>query len=186
MNTNLPRFLRGCSALAVAASLTAVLAAQTDNALPTPTPTPTEANDTTSTHAERAFMKKAAKAGMKEIAISQAVLDHLANPQLKEFARQMITDHTNANNQLLALAQQKGVEIPPKDEASLTEGWSEKTGDVDRKYIDVMVSDHEEAVKLFEKASQSSDADVAAFAQKTLPVIQHHLQMAKDLKASIQ
>jgi putative membrane protein len=153
---------------------------------PTPTAAPTAAPTPAVAHGDRSFMRKASNAGAKEIAISQAVLDHLANPQLKEFARQMITDHTNANNQLMALAQQKGVEIPPKDEASLTEGWSEKSGDVDRKYIDVMVSDHEEAVKLFEKASQSSDADVAAFAQKTLPVIQHHLQMAKDLKASIQ
>ncbi len=184
MNMNLPRLLRGCTAIAAAASLAAVLAAQTDNALPTPTPT--ESSDTSSSHADRAFMKKAAKAGMKEIAISQAVMDHLSNPQLKEFARQMVTDHTNANNQLMALAQQKGVELPQKDEASLTEDWSEKTGDLDRKYVKVMVSDHEEAVKLFEKAAQSSDADVAAFAQKTLPVVQHHLEMAKDLKASIQ
>ena len=181
MKMNLPRLLRGCSALAAAASLSAVFAAQTDNALPTPTPT-----ETGTTHAERAFIKKAAKAGMKEIAISQAVMDHLGNPQFKEFARQMIADPPNANNQLIALAQQKGVEVPQKDEASLTESWSEKSGDLDRKYIDVMVADHEDAVKLFEKASESPDDDVAAFAKKTLPVIQHHLQMAKDLKASIQ
>jgi putative membrane protein len=180
MKINLPRLLRGCLALA-AASLSAVFAAQADNALPTPTPT-----ESGSSHAERAFMQKAAKAGMKEIAVSQAVVDHLSNPQIKEFARQMVTDHTNANNQLVALAQQKGVELPPKGDASPTEDWSEKSGDLDRRYMTEMVSDHEEAVKLFEKASQSADADVAAFAQKTLQVIEHHLQMAKDLKASIQ
>jgi putative membrane protein len=184
MTTNLPRFLRGCSALAAAAALSGVLAAQTDNALPTPTPT--ESNDNASTHTERVFIKKATEAGLREIAISQAVMAHLANPQFREFARQMITDHTNTNNQLIALAQQKGVEVPAKDETSLAEGWSEKSGDLDRKYINVMVSDHEEADKLFERAAQSSDEDVASFAKKALPVIEHHLQMAKELKASVQ
>ena len=42
-----------------------------------------------------------------------------------------------------------------------------------------------EAVKLFEKASKSDDAEVAAWAQKTLPTLQHHLMMAKDLKKTL-
>jgi putative membrane protein len=182
MKTSLSQILRGGAALVAAGALCAAVSAQTDNALPTPTPTPAGSLD----HADRAFMKKAAAAGMKEVAISQAVVDRLTNPQLKEFARQMVTDHTNANNELMALAQQKGVELPQKDETSLSESWSEKGGDLDRKYVKTMVEDHEEAVKLFTKGSQSRDPDVAAFAQKTLPVVQHHLEMAKDLKTSVQ
>jgi putative membrane protein len=182
MNTKLSRFLRGGAAFIAAGALCATLAAQSDNALPTPTPTQTGSLD----HADRSFLRKAATAGMKEITVSQAVLERLTNPQLKEFARQMVTDHTNVNNQLMTLAQQKGVELPQKDETSLTEKWTEKGGDLDKKYIKTMVSDHEEAVKLFTKAAQSSDPDVAAFAQKTLPVLQHHLEMAKDLNTSIQ
>lgn len=183
MKMNLPMILRGGAAfLAAGALCAAVSAAQNDNALPTPTPAPTGSLD----HSDKAFIKKAAKAGMKEVTISQAVEDRLTNPQLKEFARQMVTDHTNVNNQLMALAQQKGVELPQKDETSLTEKWTEKGGDLDKKYIKTMVEDHEEAVKLFTKASQSSDADVASFAQKTLPALQHHLEMAKDLNTSVQ
>jgi putative membrane protein len=122
---------------------------------------------------------------MKEITISQAVMDHLTNADLKGFAQQMISDHTAANTALLALAQQKGVEVPTKDESSLSDEWSKKTDGVDNEYVKEMVSDHEDAVKLFEKASSSSDPDIAAFAQKTLPTLQHHLSMAQDLKAKI-
>ena len=86
----------------------------------------------------------------------------------------------------MALAQQKGVEIPAKDEASLASDWSQKTGDVDRAYVKEMVSDHEGAVvTLFEKGTESSDPDVAAFAQKTLPTIQHHLMMAQELQKTL-
>lgn len=182
MKTNSYGLLRGCSAAVLAASLASMLPAQTD---PTPTPTAAAAAESGLSHSDRSFIKKAAKAGMKEITVSQAVVDHLSNAQAKAFAQQMVTDHTAANNALMALAQQKGVEIPAKDESSLTEDWSKKTGDVDRAYVKEMVSDHEEAVKLFEKATQSSDPDVAAFAQKTLPTLQHHLSMAVDLKNAI-
>jgi putative membrane protein len=92
----------------------------------------------------------------------------------------MITDHTAAAAELATLAASKDVQLPPAD-SSVADEWSKKTGDVDGKYIKEMVSDHEDAVKLFEKATKSTDTDVAAFAQKTLPTIQHHLMMAQEL-----
>jgi len=180
MKPNPIRFSRGCAALVLAATLSTALLGQVDpTPTPTPatpatmdpTPTPTGSMDTskdgTVAHSDRAFMKKAAKAGMKEITVSQAVMNNLSNADLKAFAQQM------------------GVELPAKDESSLSEDWMKKTGDVDRKYVKEMVSDHEEAVKLFEKATKSNDPDVAAFAQKTLPILQHHLMMAQDLKKQI-
>jgi len=48
-----------------------------------------------------------------------------------------------------------------------------------------MVADHLGAVKLFENASKSDDPDIAAFAQKTLPTLQHHLMMAQDLAKTV-
>ena len=51
--------------------------------------------------------------------------------------------------------------------------------------IKEMVSDHLGAVKLFENASKSADPDIAAFAQKTLPTLQHHLMMAQDLAKTV-
>ena len=78
----------------------------------------------------------------------------------------------------------KGVILPAADPKT-TEKWSDKSGNVDKKYLHEMVEDHEDAVKLFEKACKSDDADIAAFAQRTLPTLQHHLQMAKDLKKTL-
>jgi len=135
-------------------------------------------------HRDRAFLKKAVGGGIKEIDISQAVMDRLTNTQAKDLAKMMITDHTAANEALSTLAANKGVKLP-EDDVSVSDDWSKKTGDVDRKYIKEMVSDHESTVKLFEKGSKSSDPDIAAFAKKTLPTLQHHLSMAQDLKKTI-
>jgi putative membrane protein len=48
------------------------------------------------------------------------------------------------------------------------------------------VTAHEDTVKLFQKASaDAKDPEVKAFATKTLPKLQHHLQMAQDLKKAV-
>lgn len=135
--------------------------------------------------ADRTFFEKAAKSGMKEVAVSQTAMDRLVNPQAKAFAQMMVTDHSNANAELMALAEKKGVTLPPKDDMKLMEKWSKKTADMDEDYMEEMVDDHQEAVELFEKASKSEDAEIAAFARKTLPTLQHHLTMAKDLKKAL-
>ncbi len=47
----------------------------------------------------------------------------------------------------------------------------------------MMVDDHEEDVENFEKASQNAkDAELKAFATKTLAVLKQHLEMAKSIK----
>jgi putative membrane protein len=104
---------------------------------------------------------------------------------VKAFAEKMITDHTAANNELANLAATKGVQLPPQDPDLFTD-WSKKTDDVDKKYVKEMLSDHEDAVKLFKKASESKDPEIAAFAQRTLPVLEHHYMMVQNLNVSLK
>ncbi|WP_168202431.1 DUF4142 domain-containing protein [Pedobacter sp. KBS0701] len=51
----------------------------------------------------------------------------------------------------------------------------------DKAYIEMMVSDHQKAVALFEKASQSSDVDVKTYARKYLPILKKHLKKVNAL-----
>lgn len=164
-----------CAAFALGAALIPALAVHAADAV---------AADSSLSHFDKGFFEKAAKSGMKEVAVSQAAMDRLMNPQVRDFANSMVSDHTAANNELSALAARKGVTLPVAD-PKYTEKWGQKDKNVDKAYIHEMVDDHEEAVKLFEKASKSDDPDIAAFAQKTLPALQHHLAMAKSLKKAM-
>jgi putative membrane protein len=174
-----------CAALLAAVSLApAALLAQMDSTTTSSPAAASPSNDSGLAHSDRTFFKKAATGGMKEVAVSQAVMDHLTNPQVRNFAQMMITDHTAANAELAVLAANKGVTLPGPDEA-ITEKWSKKDNGADKAYIDEMVTDHEGVVKLFEKTTKSGDADIAAFAVKMLPTLQHHLEMAQDLQKSM-
>jgi putative membrane protein len=185
MNPPQLKISRPVAVAMVAASLCSFLMAQP---APTPTLTPDQppADNASGglSRRDHAFFMKAAKAGNKEIVVSQAVMDNLSSAQLKSFAQTMITDHTAAGAELATLAANKGVTLPPQD-MTIADDWSKKTGDIDSKYVKEMVSDHEDAVKLFERGSKSSDPDIAAFAQKTLPTLQHHLMMAQDLAKTV-
>jgi putative membrane protein len=137
-------------------------------------------------HADKSFVEKAAKSGMEEVSISQIATERSSNPQVKEFATMMVTDHTAANSELSTLASAKGITLPAKDQPPRK--WQKKDAkDFDKDYIDKMVDDHEEAVKDFTKeANDGKDTEIQAFARTTLPKLQHHLEQAKDLKRQMK
>ncbi len=131
----------------------------------------------------REFLHKAAVSGFKEVEISRAVLGRATNPKTREFAQMMVTDHAAANQELTTLAKSKFVTLPPQTDADhVASEWKEKSGDLDKAYLDQMVADHKEAVKLFEEGVKAEDPDIAAFARKTLPKLKHHLKEAQKLQ----
>ncbi len=175
------------------ATFSTSLLAQTEPVTSTPTrtdaPAPRQAGyhnkDNKLSHADRNFFEEAAKSGMKEVEVSTAVKGRLTNTEVSSFADQMVADHSAANTELMALAARKGVTLPA-DKKDYAKKWAKNEKNLDEDYIKSMEDDHEEAVKLFEKASKSDDADIAAFAQKTLPKLQMHLDHARMLKKSVK
>lgn len=134
-------------------------------------------------HADRNFIEKAARSGMDEIDISQVAAQRTSNPDVRRLAQMMVADHGAANEELAALAAAKGVSLPAKDADHASKWVKRDAKNFDHDYLDKMVSDHEDAVKLFEKeAKDGEDAESVAFARKHLPKLQHHLQQALDLK----
>ena len=88
----------------------------------------------------------------------------------------MVTDHTKANQELMAVARAKAISVSTKmDEQhqETAESLSKVQGsDFDRAFMRHMVMDHEKAVELFSTASrEGKDAEIKAFATKTLPTL---------------
>jgi putative membrane protein len=65
---------------------------------------------------------------------------------------------------------------------------SKKSGkEFDRAYMKMMVDDHQEDIKAFEKSSNDAkDADIKAFASKTLPTLRMHLDSAKAVNDALK
>ena len=147
------------------------------------------ANITSSAKADN-FWSKAAESGMAEVALGNIALQRAQSEAVRAFARQMVDDHTTANNELMTLAQGRSIVLPTtmgrSQQAAMDNLTRASDADFDRKYMMQMVKDHRQAVSLFEKTSTSStDADAKAFAAKYLPTIRQHLQMATSLSATV-
>ncbi|MDQ0638481.1 putative membrane protein [Pedobacter sp. W3I1] len=48
-------------------------------------------------------------------------------------------------------------------------------------YIQMAISDHEDAISLFEAAEKSEDPQIRSFASKNLPMLRRHLKAIKDI-----
>lgn len=135
------------------------------------------------------FAVDAANGGMAEVALSKIAEQKASDPKVKEFAKQMITDHSKANDELKALAASKNITLPsaPNEEKQKAAAdLGEKNGnDFDKAYISQMKKDHNATVKLFEDAEKEvKDPELKAFIVKTLPVIKAHAEHAKSMDKS--
>lgn len=132
------------------------------------------------------FVRKAASGGMHEVELGQVVSTRVKSADVKAFAERMVTDHTKANQKLKAAAETAGIAVPEKmtekQQKELARFKDLKGGELDREYIAHMVKDHEEDVALFREASQrAKNTELKKFASDTLPTLQEHLKVAKQL-----
>jgi putative membrane protein len=133
------------------------------------------------------FIKEAATSDMLEIAAAK-IAEQKGNADEKKFAEQMVTDHTKTSADLKGLVTSGEVkaELPDKlDQASekkLNKLRDTKGDDFSAEYDPMQVSAHKDAVSLFERYSKSGEnAKLKDWAGKTLPTLQHHLEMAQAL-----
>ena len=136
------------------------------------------------------FMMMAATSDMNEIGLSNQALSKSTNEEVKKLAQMMIDDHTKSSEELKPIAMSKNVMLPAEMDSkhkSAMEKMSSMSGmEFDMAYIKMMVKDHEKAVSMFTKESNSGkDAEAKAFAAKTLPVIQMHLDMSRKMMTSM-
>jgi putative membrane protein len=138
---------------------------------------------------DRQFIMEAARGGMAEVELGQLASDKAESPAVKQFAQRMVTDHGKANDELKSLAQSKNIMLPTDLDAkhkATKDRLSKLSGaQFDRAYMQDMVSDHQKDVSEFKKQSTSAkDPELKAWAAKTLPTLQEHLQMAQAASRS--
>jgi len=131
------------------------------------------------------FIDAASAKGIGEIEAARLALQKGQSELVKQFARQMIEEHTAINRDLRQIARNKGYEMA--DEADMLSKTEElllnlrESTAFDRSYLKHQIASHEHAVSLFRRAEGFDDFDVSNFAMKTRPKLEHHLKMAKDI-----
>ncbi|SNR95657.1 putative membrane protein [Belliella buryatensis] len=107
------------------------------------------------------FLMKAAELQMERISLGKLAQQKGNTSHVKELGKTMETDYSKSHAELKTLALGKSVSIPntlTDDSKKAYEKLNEKTGaEFEKAYSTMMVDDHKDAVKLFEKASTDSE-----------------------------
>jgi putative membrane protein len=129
--------------------------------------------------ADKTFMINAAKGGMMEVEWGKLAAQSGQNADVKKFGNRMVTDHSKANSELMALAKEEGVALPG---AKSPGKWKS-----DKDYMDMMVKDHQADLAEFQKEAQSgTDLDVKAFAAKGAKMVSAHLKLAQETQGKLK
>ena len=169
--------------------VTTLVSAQTTNN-PAAGPSPNEIAASATVPSTKAFLETAAAANQFEIASSELALTKTKNKEIVAFANRMIKDHTQIGKDFVAAMNKAntGISIPPGLGADLDKIMarlkSEDGTAFETDYIAVQTKGHQDAVGLFAGYAKGGDNPVIqAFAKKTLPTIEMHLQMCYALAA---
>ena len=148
-------------------------------------------NDTTDAEDQAEFMVDAASSGMMEVALGNMAAKQAQNAEVKAFAKMMVEHHTKGNEEMKAQAAAKNVTLPERvgnDHQKHIDKLADLRGaEFDREYMNIMVEAHEDDVEDFKEGSQENeyDAETKALITKTLPMLEQHLQQAKQLRDKV-
>ena len=126
------------------------------------------------------FATTAAEAGMAEVELGKLAQKNSTSEKIKNFGAMMVTDHGKVNNELMGIAKTKNITLPTTcsaDDMKKMDDLAKKIGtDFDKAYVDEMIAGHKKALDLMQtEAKNGEDADLKAFAAKTAPAVQGHL-----------
>jgi putative membrane protein len=135
---------------------------------------------------DKKFLKDAAIGGMTEVELGKLAQQKASSDAVKQFGQKMVDDHTKANDQLKELASKENIPVPDaldsKHESRINKLAKLSGPDFDKAYIKDQVKDHQQDVSEFKtEADSGTDPNIKQFASNTLPTLEQHLNMAKEL-----
>ena len=136
------------------------------------------------------FAKAAAQGGLAEIQLGRLAGDQGSNEMVKAFGERMVVQHGAAADQLKAAAQKENITLPTgmnsKDQQIYNQLAKLSGSAFDRAYAQDMVEDHEKDLADFQnEATNGKNASIKAFAAQTVPMIQEHLNQAREIQKAV-
>jgi putative membrane protein len=140
-------------------------------------------------HRDASFIRDAAEGNAAEISMAELALRKSQNPQVRDYAQQLLRDHRQSNRELQQIAEARGISWPvpikKSDSREMQRAENMSGQDFDRMVMNHWVKDHRTDIKEFDKAARrAEDPQVKQFAITSLPVLRDHLNRAEAITTS--
>lgn len=137
------------------------------------------------------FLVRVADAGIAEVKLTSITMEKATYQPVKDYATMLNKEHTTLNLQVKKLAAKKEIVLPQtisdEKQKDIDLLGNSEGKDLDKTFLNMMISKHQTSIEMFEKAVQEvADYDIKLFAEKTLPILKSHLEVAKSLQKKYQ
>jgi putative membrane protein len=130
-----------------------------------------------------------AGSNIMEVRLGQSAQQKASNAAVKQFAQQMVTDHTNLENQLASVVSKNGTFQPAmgkENEAEVARLEKLSGAQFDQQYMTSMIQHHQQDISLLQSEGQSAtSAEARQLVAASLPVLQRHLTMASQVGGQV-
>lgn len=147
-------------------------------------------NESGTANADHAFAMKAAQGDMAEVKLGELAEQKGTNQAVKDFGKRMVQDHSKNESELKTAASRENIALPSgvdKTDQATYDRLSKLSGSAfDRAYARDMVKDHTKDVADFQKEASNGQNDaIKNYAEKTVPVLQSHLDQARRMEQTV-
>lgn len=139
---------------------------------------------------DRLFIHQATLGGRAEVEMGKMAAQQGQSDSVKKFGQQMVQDHGKANDQLTRLAKAANVAQPDELDQARKDAQAQlgslSGASFDAAYIQAQIGDHQQTVQLLEhEIGSGQDEALKRFATEQLPVVVHHLEMARSIQSEL-
>lgn len=143
--------------------------------------------DNNSKEDDSEYLVDAAETDLEEIEVGKLAQQKGTDAEVKSFGKMLVDDHTKSFNDLKSFSEKKQISLPlvaTEDNKEAYNDLNKKTGlEFDKKFAQMMVDGHENAIKDAEKVSKDAkDEEIRMWAANKIPTLTAHLEHAKKLK----
>jgi putative membrane protein len=138
---------------------------------------------------DSSFIQMAGSLGLLQVRLGKMAQEKGSSSVVRDFGKRMVADYSKANEELAAGAKQAAYPAPimlRQHKQVLERFLSTGRSSFDKKYIAEMVSDHGDAVHLFQQESESGRvASLKDLASRMLPTLQQHQALATQTAGAV-
>ena len=132
------------------------------------------------------LVRSLVQANLAEIAAGRLAVSKARSRAVRGYAQRMIDDHTALQIEGSELKSAQGIPLPThagSDQQTALRKLEALSGEsFERAYLDLMVKDHADTLRLFERtASHAADPALRGYAERAIPHIRRHLELAERL-----
>lgn len=134
---------------------------------------------------DKTFLLEMADARMMDWAEGNLAAERGTTSRYRQYGKRIMRDQSKLMTELKALATARQIALLDEISEEKTEELNklkECSGETfDRRFRRMIIKDHKRDIDEFARASESTDPEIREFAKRNLPLLELHLQGARDL-----